>query len=213
MPIPVDFDQRNLPIVELDPTGYLHIYSTKFTPPNPLYLSKGPSGRFNDPGPNRPDSYGVLYAAPNLITCVAEVVIRSGANRRLAQDVAGRRGILAVKQNVDQSAVAELTISPGQHVRLADLRDIDLYLLGGDAEEINSLDYANSTQIWSEAIHVRPENVDGILYKSRFLNAHDSVAIFERGLKRVALTCTNTTPLTTHPDWWSVVSDLSLVVM
>ena len=142
------------------------------------WFGRGPTYRFDAPDA----SYGVMYAGLDLVTCVAESILRDDA----------RNG----RCTLYESDLAEQVVTTFRPVTRR-LRLVKLYgtmlELGIDGQISTCPDYA-ITQAWSSALHGHPEEPDGLVYASRLNTEGKAVAVFERagrGLEertRVSLT-------------------------
>lgn len=59
----------------------------------------------------------------------------------------------------------------------------------------------------------RLEVVDGIFYRSRFLNGRVAVAIFDRGGANVNLLATSVIPLSQHPSYPVALKELNICLL
>lgn len=206
MPIPSDFSSRSLAITFVDANRLIRIFRTPTgKQPSPVYYGRSALCRFDCPTSVIATSkYGVTYAAFELATCFAETVTREDNSRPL------RYGGIAVSESgqISPRFVANLTATT--MLRLADVTDLGLYQIGAEAGEFNSIDYHNATQPWSLEIFNRQEQVDGLLYRSRFLNGRTAVAIFERGGNRVSLGASQIIPLQQHAEYATVLTKLNV---
>lgn len=210
MPIPSDFLSRPLAIEYVDTATLVRIFRSPASATlSPIYYGTGGKNRFDCPigTPSAGAPFGVAYAGFDLATCFAETIIRE----RNRQPLVHAGIVVDEKIEVATRHVARLTAST--LLRLADMTDIALYRAGAEAGEFNSLDYANSTQLWARQIYDRPEMVDGLLYRSRFLNGRRAVAIFERGGARVGLGAGLVTRLDSHSDYAATLSELRVTLI
>ena len=204
MPVPPDFSSRPLRVEFVQASKLLRIFKT---PPlaafNPLFFSKNARYRFDAPAISGP-AFGTTYAAFDLPTCFAETITREANRKPLTYGGIEVNEALEIKPRY----VADLdSVTP---LRLADVTDVSLYRLGAEAGEFNSVDYKTCTQPWALELHKRTENVDGLLYRSRFLNNRLAVVIFERGAVRASVKPKNTIPLESHSDYARTLSDLNV---
>lgn len=209
MPIPPDFSSRSLSIEYVKADDLMRIFRTPHgIAPAPLYYGTGGKFRFDCPvSMTAAPPFGVTYAAFDLPTCFAETVTRD-ANRNALQF-----GGIAVSESaqIRPRYVADLYASA--LLRLADVTDLGLYKLGAESGEFNSPDYPRCTQPWALEIFNRPEGVDGLLYRSRFLNGRLAVAIFERGAIRVSLGAGTVSALEKHVDYAATLKELGIVLI
>lgn len=153
------------------------------------------------------DRFGVMYAAFDLDTCFVETITREDNRNPLLY------GSIPVSfsAQIEPRLVAQL--GADLPLRLADVTDLGLYALGAEAGEFHSANYGATTQQWALEIYRRPEAVDGIYYRSRFLNGRVAVAIFERGGLRVRVRPSNVVPLKSHPQFGSVLRSLRIALL
>ncbi|WP_169531210.1 RES family NAD+ phosphorylase [Azotobacter chroococcum] len=200
MGIPIDFDQRIFSFKFQHPSELMRITPQKALP---IFYGREARNRFDCPS----KSFGVMYAAYDLATCFVETITRENNRNPLYQ-----RGI-AVSDTKDIQTRCVVKLNGSRQLKLVDMTDITLYRLGAEAGEFNSLDYCATTQQWSSAIFQRPEDVDGIYYRSRFLNDRMAVAIFERGGNNVSIYASNIVPLNQHTDFCSILSLLGVSLL
>lgn len=211
MPVPPDFANRKLSYQHVDAAKLMRIFRTPPTAhPAPVYYGDGSRSDYRFDPPSTavgPDRFGVMYAAYDLETCFAETITREDNRKPL------KFGALAVSYSgqVVPRYVADLDAD--MPLRLADVTDLGLYSLGADAAEFNSANYPVDTQPWALEIFRRPETVDGIYYRSRFLNGRIAVAIFERGGLRIGLRPSNVTKLTNHGMFTNVLRNLNVSLL
>ena len=148
-----------------------------------------------------------MYAAFDISTCFAETITRE-SNRQPMQNLG-----LPVSDSTDIAGRSVATLRALRPLRLADVTDAGLYALGAEAGEFNSVDYATTTQLWAEHLFQRPEIVDGIFYRSRFLNGRIAVAIFERGGDSVSLMPASVVPLSSHPNFPLALKELNVCLL
>ena len=180
MPIPSDFGSRTLRTRYVDAHQLIRIFRTPpGVHPAPVFYGTGAKYRFDCPVGKGP--FGVTYAAFDLATCFAETITRE-TNRKPLWN-----GGIAVSESGDVQPRFVAQLQATRQMRLADVTDVGLYGLGAEAGEFNSVDYVQHSQPWSFEIFGRSESVDGLIYRSRFLNTRSAVAIFDRGGKSVSL--------------------------
>jgi hypothetical protein len=113
------------------------------------------------------DTFGVLYAAPELITCLAETVIRTKLQGSLVID----------ERELEERMYSRLGCAMQPVLKLADLTK-DLFAIGADMQ-ISSTSQYDIPNRWSDALYSHPSKFDGIYYASRYTN-RPAVAIFDR---------------------------------
>lgn len=184
---PLEFAERPLSVQRVAAAKLLRIHrADRF----PIHFGRERWHRFDDPL----QQYGVLYASPELAVCFTETILRD-----YFRALPGSAGALIPAEELEDRWVSRLDTPDARPLRLADLRGPALQRLGGDAQVTASSDYQGLTQHWSRAIWEHPENVDGILYLSRYDNTLPATALFDRVTVR-GLTVRETLPLLTHPD-------------
>jgi RES domain len=203
MAVPVDFANRQIILCQEDVSRLMRIFKPRPPKPSGIYYGANGTNRFDCPK----KSFGVMYAAFDLATCIAETITREQNrnplyNRSLAVSQAGE---------VDVRSVAILQAS--RPLRLIDATDVGLYNMGAEAGEFNSVDYPNTTQPWALELFNRPESADGILYRSRFLNNRKAVAIFERGGDNVSIFASQMMALARHPGFLHAVQELNICLL
>jgi hypothetical protein len=145
-----------------------------------------------------------MYAAYDLSTCFAETVTRETNRNPLFN-----RGI-AVSHSAEIHGRFVASLDGLRPLRLADVTDVGLYGLGAEAGEFNSVDYPVTTHLWANELFHRSEMVDGIYYRSRFLNGRTAVAIFERGGDNVSIIASHVVPLSSHMAYPTVLRELNV---
>lgn len=204
MPIPIDFVSRKLTIEYLSPEPILRIFKTPSGASHaPIYFGKLARNRFDAPA----KAFGVIYAAFDLSTCFAETITREGNRSPL------RNCGIPVSDAADIQTRFVATLQCQRPLKLANMTDAGLYSVGAEAGEFNSVDYPSTTQLWAQEIHDRPEMVDGIFYRSRFLNGRAAVAIFDRGGVNVKLLASNVVPLQQHPSYPKALMELNICLL
>jgi hypothetical protein len=166
---PADFGKRRVPVKELDlaaaPLLRVHRSANE-----PVFFNRRSASasvfRFDAPA----DQYGVLYAAPTLSACLFDTVIRNtfeGGTLPLQVDEA----------DLICRSVSRIERGEPLRLRLADFTR-SLAPLGGNALIMSCDDYAGPNQ-WSLAVHVHPQQLDGIYFRSRY-SQEPCVAVFDR---------------------------------
>jgi hypothetical protein len=182
---PLDFSSRPLPIRELNlsATDLYRIHRREYGPIFYTRKSNGVQYRFDAMN----DEFGVLYVALSIEGAFMETVIRD----RFAH---GTLPLLVNEGDLLSRSVSRLGWNETRILRLADFTG-PLVVLGGDSLILSTPDY-ETTNIWSSAVFAHPDQVDGILYRSRYA-AQDCIAIFERAK---LLARDNPILLVQHPD-------------
>lgn len=207
MPVPQDFADRKLTIQYVEASNLCRIFKTPpGSHPVPVFYGTDAKYRFDCPLSSG-SKFGVVYAAYELITCFAEVISRD----RNCKDFVNKGILLSEANDINNRYVANLYANIP--LKLADLTDLGLYHLGAEAGEFHSIDYKTHTQPWALKIHERPENVDGLIYFSRFLNGKKAVAIFDRGGARVSLGASASIPLKKHRQYSHILSKLNIALI
>jgi hypothetical protein len=114
-------------------------------------------------------SYGVCFLAQEPHIAFAETLLRD-----LALDVV---------QEAQIAARSLALVNVVQPIQLAALHGSALRAHGADASVVHG-PYA-VTWAWSQALHERPSEVDGICYRARHDDSGLSVALFERAGRKV----------------------------
>jgi hypothetical protein len=207
--LPVDFAERPLTISYIRTEELLRLFRGPPSGlPNPLSFGRLALNRFDAPASlDEVTRYGVMYAAFDVATCFAETVTRETNKQPFLN------GGIAVSESMQIAPRFVARLSSKTLLRVADVTDIGLYIMGAESGLFNSPNYPVTTQPWSMAIHSRPEQVDGLLYRSRFLNGRRAVAIFDRGAHRIGLVASEVGPLVDHPDYPRVLSDLRILLL
>lgn len=138
------------------------------TPASVLFFGRAGTERYDSPD----NSYGVCYLGLNQAGCFIETFGQS-MPRVVDQDVLEERGLATVEAN-------DLT--------LLDITGAGAFHIGATGV-VWAGDRAVS-RVWSGAIHLHPDEVDGILYKGNHDPSQSSIALFERASHKVALTTT-----------------------
>ena len=153
--------------VDLLPRAWLRLTPTKFAA-TPLGMGYGET-RFASPS----KSFKVLYIARNLVTCMAETIVRDRfvgkARRRLTRDEIDAWGITEI------AATAPLS--------LLDIRATGPVQLGVPTNAIRGKAHAAGRRL-SEALYATAPTVDGILYPSRLTN-DVCIAVYDRAATKL----------------------------
>lgn len=149
-------------------------------------------------------SFGVLYAAFDLLTAFAETVLRDTPVRTKA-----------AKMRLDYAELhARRVVTIDTHEAYRPLRLIKLYDKGLVAARTDNRvatvdDYA-VTQAWAKALHDHPQQADGIVYLSRFMGPHRAVVLFDRS--QTFMKVGAAIPLLLHKDLPKIMDDLELSI-
>jgi RES domain len=162
---PRNFSALQLDTVEVPATALHRV--TWHDSGEPHFSTSG-ANRFDDPTRAKASRYGTCYFGLDLPTAMAETVLH---------DLVAKRG--KFKVSYTEFAGRFLVRFQGPKLVLANLTDAPLKTLGGDGSISTELP-PTMPQRWSRAVHQHPKHVDGILYKSRHLNARDAVCVFDR---------------------------------
>lgn len=144
---------------------------------NPLQPSVTGSNRYDCPViPVRTvDAFGVLYLGLDLETCWMETVVRANVVRPAGTDIA-----IPMAKMADRWA-CEVTAS--EPLVLARFADTALVHLGESASNIMADSYLR-TQAWARLLHAHAlSQVDGLLYRSRFMSDRFCIALFDRAIE------------------------------
>ena len=118
---------------------------------------------------SRQQAFGLLYAAPDLKTALAEALIRDRFEGKAKR-------VLDITE-IEERVVAE--ISTKGPLKLLDLRKDGLLKLGVSTDAARAKSHRHG-QTLSDAIH-KEFDIDGILYLSR-LTSEDCVAVYDRAI-------------------------------
>lgn len=161
-PPPADLSLRKLPLVTLRSELYRIHRSTH----NWRYFGKDISERFDDPQ----GQYGVLYGATSPEAAFAEVFLRHLSRMDIAE--------------TDLEVRSMSTFTP-KSLRGVDLTSPGLRRLSCDNRISTERPY-HTTQQWSRALYLHPQQPDGIIYRSRHNPRFQCVALFDRCTGKLA---------------------------
>lgn len=153
-----DFNTRPLPTVELRDSWW-RISKTKHGPS--LYFGATGDCRFDAPSA----LFGVCYLARDLHGAFIEVFGRS-------------LGVNLVTEHALHQRMA-IEVDTTRSLTLVDLTGAGLAQIGADNRLATTGDYTLS-QAWSQALQRHPDNIDGILYRSRHDPQRECLAAFNR---------------------------------
>ena len=164
----------NLSPFETDLDTHVRVIRDKY--PNGLGFSKKASSRFSDPDKVNP-SYGVIYAAQDLATCVAEVIVRDTK--------VGNSGKMVLSYKKAVSDWRAISITSKAPLRLLNLTGLGLIQFGIKTNIVRQKGQKSSRQL-GKAIHDNPAGFDGILYGSR-ITMGQCIAIFDRAIPKLKI--------------------------
>ncbi len=165
-----DFSEHSLPLIELEATSWVRIHLDVH---QPLFFSKNKNHRFSP----EDGKHEVFYAASDFQTAFMEVF----GDTILGQQV-GRGCFLSAKRW--RHSVCSTVSS--KELRLCDFSTIESRnKLQIDLAALFHPDLRVAHE-WSSAVMLHPDNVDGILYPSRF-TGKNCLALF-RGKENVSVT-------------------------
>lgn len=180
--------------VRLELTGYLRVMLEAYRT-TPLGIGRGPS-RFSSPD----NSFGLLYAARELPTALAERVIRDRFQ--------GRQRRIVTIEEIDRFVVAD--ISSRAPLRLVDLRTSGASRLGIPTDAARGR-AQQAGRKFSQQIYDQTD-LDGIVYMSRITNA-ECVAVYDRAVGSKLNPDSSVAKLVHCPDLASALLGLNLLVM
>jgi hypothetical protein len=186
-PPPDDFAKLTLVTTEVAPASLLRLASATHLSGDPF--RRNALYRFDAPDA----SFGVFYAAFDLETAFAESVVRARAHALPAGEPLLIDYVTLASRHVVTLAVS----SPARSLRLAQLYGAGLSAARTD-NRIATVDDYGTTQRWAKAFHAHPENIDGIIYMSRYVGNRRSVVLFDRA--RDAIAFNPPVPLLHHPE-------------
>lgn len=163
---PADLHLRHIPEKQLN-LAAVDLFRIHRNIHNPIFYNRKATSEMRFRWDSAIDAFGVLYAAPELVTCLAEAVIRTKLQGSL----------LIEEQELEERVYSRFRCATQPVLKLVDLT-IDLFAIGADMQicSTNSYDVPNR---WSDALFTHPSKFDGIYYASRYTN-RPAVAIFDR---------------------------------
>ena len=182
-----DFVKLTLVTTEVAPASLLRLASARHLSDDAFRRSA--LYRFDAPD----ESFGVFYAAFDLETAFVESVVRARAHPLPA----GEPLLIDYLTLASRHVVTLAASSPARSLHLAQLYGAGLSAARTD-NRIATVDDYGTTQRWAKAFYAHPENIDGIVYMSRYLGDHRSVVLFDRA--RDAIAFNNPLPLLHHPE-------------
>ena len=186
-PPPDDFAKLTLVTTEVAPASLLRLASGRHLSDDPFRRSA--LYRFDAPD----ESFGVFYAAFDLETAFVESIVRARAHPLPA----GEALLIDYLTLASRHVVTLAAGWPARSLHLAQLYGAGLSAARTD-NRIATVDDYGTTQRWAKAFYAHPENIDGIVYMSRYLGDHRSVVLFDRA--RDAIAFNNPLPLLHHPE-------------
>ena len=187
--VPLGFAGKSLDSYVLkDSTPTYRVYRPRATADDgAIYFGSNGTCRFDDPS----QLYGVLYVAFSGRAAIAETLIRNNwqdgnAERaKFDKQFPGLAGQPYFLERDLHRKIAPLEITTASGLKLCDFTGTGLLKAGADATVCTG-DYVTS-QAWSRAIHEHPEQFDGILYHSKYMNTDLSVALFDRSQAKASI--------------------------
>lgn len=168
---PANFNSLTVPhqIFNLGATDLFRVHRKTH---GPIFYNRRPASSVVFRWDSASHSFGVLYAAPEFATCMAETVIRGKFQGAYANKV-------VYEKDIEERMLSRIGCAASPVLKLADLTR-DLFAIGADAT-ICSSDTNNyaASNAWSDALFGHPSNFDGIYYPSRY-TGRPAVAIFDR---------------------------------
>jgi hypothetical protein len=163
---PADLNERRIPEHQLN-LAAVDLFRIHRKIHSPVFYNRIVTSATRFRWDSATDAFGVLYAAPELITCLAEAVIR-----------AKLQGSLVIEEReLEERMYSRLGCAAQPVLKLADLTK-DLFAIGADMQICSTSQYDVSNR-WSDALYHHPSQFDGIYYASRYTN-RPAVAIFDR---------------------------------
>jgi len=188
-PPPADLDTRKLPLVTIS-GDLFRIHPTIH---HWRYFGRKKSERFDDPQ----GVFGVLYGSTTADAAFAEVFLRKLASMSVAQ------------ADLQSRAVSTFYAKP---LKCVELTGSGLRKLSCDNRISTEKPYL-TTQLWSRALFLHPQQPDGLVYRSRHNPRFRCLALFDRC--DVKLTDGHSEPLMDPPRraWCSVLLDRYALAM
>ena len=150
--------------------------------PDPLGFGFNPT-RFSDPQVIDPGKqFGVVYLGAALDVCFLEAVLRDQRN--------GKIGDYPLEM-AEFSGRTYANIATAEPLKLIDLTGDKKVRMSIPTDVTNASDQTLG-RLWSEAIYLHPDGVDGILYESRLCKKLN-MAVFDRAAHK--LQCVTNVPL------------------
>lgn len=143
--------------------------------PDPLGYALVPS-RFSDP---TGQAFGVVYLGASLSVCFAEAILRDRGDGRVV-------ALPLPFSEIEGWVCAEIELT--EELRLIDLTGDGALRMGVPSDVMGARDQATA-RVWSAAFHMHPDQVDGILYRSR-LNEEHNVVLYSRALSKIRTVAT-----------------------
>lgn len=181
---PADLAARPPLEVKLRKGDIIHRFFTAIF--DPLYFDRGRDGRLNAPD----GSFGVLYAAKEPRGAFAETFLRVPGRTQLPTDLLSKK--------------AYVTLQVLRPLRLVKLAGSGLARVGATAQVVHGGKPYDAPQSWSAALHVHPNNYDGIAYNARHDDESLCYALFDRARRDVRETGRETN---LDQDWFWELAD------
>jgi hypothetical protein len=186
---PRNFHLLSLIVEDVEPAALVRMAWQN--PESHCRFGRKPWYRFDSPD----RSFGVMYAAFDLATALAETVLRDQPPRTA--------DVILDYLELESRVVVDLKHGPdARPLRMVKLYDEGLAAAHTD-NQISARDHYPTTQRWAEMFHTHSVAADGIVYMSRYMGARKSVALFDRSSAAVAVG--DVTPLLEHREFDSVV--------
>lgn len=163
---PADLDDRRIPEKQFN-LAAVDLFRIHRKIHSPIFYNRKMTSTTRFRWDSATGAFGVLYAAPELITCLAETVIRTKLQGSL----------MIEERELEERMYSRLGCATQPVLKLADLTK-DLFAIGADMQICSTGQYDVPNR-WSDALYHHPSQFDGIYYASRYTN-RPAVAIFDR---------------------------------
>jgi RES domain len=176
-----DFNQRSLPILEIDAGSYFYRLNSRLNNQGKPYHS---SMFFDRTGCGRWDGanqgYGVLYVGADSYAAYVECYGRKPEQRSFLGD-----GLLITETELNRRFLARF--SSKKQLRFVKVYGSGLQKLGVDSQITScSPEEYEFPREWGRAFHQHPDKVDGICYLSRHDNTKLCYGIFDRVASQIS---------------------------
>lgn len=166
------FSTARLVLVKVEPARLIRIATRISGEP---YFNNSGMNRFDDPNPITTARYKTCYFGYKLSVALAETLLHD--RKPIHQH------FVISPDRIDASFVLHFKGTP---LTLANMTGAALRRVGLHAG-LSGTSYYRTPQLWSEAIHKHPSQVDGFIYMSRHLNTDKAVVLFDRALPKIQL--------------------------